>query len=184
MKGSIEKESKAVSKKCGVCWGFLFFIIIFGTAVLVVFIFNPKSVRKTGPLNQHQEEKIISSKRSFKTVALGSGVFSLELADTPQKRALGLSGREKLDSDKGMLFVFEKEGRYSFWMKDMKFPLDIIWLDKNLKVVEIKENVQPESFPAAFTSKTKALYVIELNGGVAQKYNIKVGEKAVFLNSN
>jgi uncharacterized membrane protein (UPF0127 family) len=67
--------------------------------------------------------------------------LSVEVADTPAERGRGLSGREMLPENSGMLFVFDTPGRYGFWMYGMKFPLDIIWIDERLRVVYFVENV-------------------------------------------
>jgi uncharacterized membrane protein (UPF0127 family) len=69
--------------------------------------------------------------------------LSVEVADTPAERGRGLSGREMLPENSGMLFVFDTPGRYGFWMYGMKFPLDIIWIDESLRVVYFVENAQP-----------------------------------------
>jgi uncharacterized membrane protein (UPF0127 family) len=74
--------------------------------------------------------------------------LSVEVADTPAERGRGLSGREMLPENSGMLFVFDTPGRYGFWMYGMKFPLDIIWIDERLRVVYFVENAQPISTTA------------------------------------
>jgi uncharacterized membrane protein (UPF0127 family) len=74
-----------------------------------------------------------------------------------------------------MIFVFDQADIYAFWMKDMKFPLDIVWLNENREVINIKENALPESYPESFVPPQKSLYVIELNAGLVTKYGIKVG---------
>jgi len=76
----------------------------------------------------------------------------------------------------GMIFVFDKPDFYYFWMKDMKFPLDFIFI-KNNEVVDLLENIAPETYPKSFTSKVKADKVIELNAGEIKKSGIKIGDK-------
>ena len=73
------------------------------------------------------------------TILMPKGALSVEVADTQASRELGLSGREKMGDDEGILFVFDTPGRYGFWMKDMQFPLDIIWINQNGVVVNMKE---------------------------------------------
>jgi uncharacterized membrane protein (UPF0127 family) len=99
----------------------------------------------------------------------------LELADTQEKQTLGLSGRKNLPENNAMLFIFETPGKEAFWMKDMNFNIDIIWLDENYKIVGIKENAEPDSYPETFTPDEPALYVLETNAGFAKKYGIKAG---------
>ena len=100
----------------------------------------------------------------------------LEVSDNPLERQRGLSFRESLAIDAGMLFVFEKPDKHGIWMKDMNFPLDIIWLDENFKVVNFKKDVSPDTFPTAFTPSSPALYVIETNTGFVDRFSIKIGE--------
>ena len=80
---------------------------------------------------------------SNNVVCFGSNCFSVELAKTNAERELGLMNRKELDSNKGMLFIFEKDGIYPFWMKNTLIPLDMIWIDGNYQIVFIAKNVQP-----------------------------------------
>lgn len=91
--------------------------------------------------------------------------------------------RKELSPDQGMFFVFEREGVYPFWMKNTLIPLDIIWLDKNLKIVFIKEGAQPcqtKDCPL-FTPSQPAAFVLEINAGLAQKMGLKAGDQAALL---
>jgi uncharacterized membrane protein (UPF0127 family) len=103
-------------------------------------------------------------------------VMEVILAETPQEQEIGLSGKNSLADNQGMLFVFKKPGFYYFWMKDMKFPIDIIWIDENFKIIEITKNVHPESYPQLFQSTRPALYVIETNAGFSDLKNINPGD--------
>ena len=90
--------------------------------------------------------------------------------------------REELDSNEGMLFIFNDEAAYSFWMKNTLIPLDIIWLNRGKEVVFISKNVQlceNDSCPLISSNK-KALYVLELNAGMADKIGLNVGDKMRF----
>ena len=97
-----------------------------------------------------------------------------ETADTFYKQAIGLMNREKLDENQGMIFIFDDEKPREFWMKNTLIPLDIIFLDKDFKIVSIIKNAQPcktidcEIYPSINPAK----YVIEINGGFSKKYNI------------
>lgn len=106
---------------------------------------------------------------------VGGTSVKILLADTPQKRTQGLSGRESLAHDEGMLFVFPEEDVYSFWMKDMRFSIDILWLNSAGEVVHVVENASPESYPASFTPEKAATYVLELPAGFARLNNVVVG---------
>ena len=116
-------------------------------------------------------------------VKIGETSFSVEVADTMASRAKGLSGREFLGEKNGMLFVFKIPAKYSFWMKGMKFPLDIIWI-KDSEIIWIAENVPPAT--GLFDAKTyfppdNADMVLELNSGSAKNFNIKIGDR-VYIN--
>lgn len=107
--------------------------------------------------------------------------LKVEIADTPQKRSKGLGGREKLASDEGMLFIFEKMDKYPFWMKGLNFPLDFVWI-KGDKVVDILQNIpsptpgqKDESLPI-YQSKVAVDKVLEVNGGVVERLKIKVDD--------
>ena len=80
------------------------------------------------------------------------------------------------------LFVFDSPGLHSIWMKDMNYPLDIIWVDTDDKIIYIEEDVQPESFPNFFTPSDPAKYVIEANAGFVARNEIKVGEVVLLPN--
>ncbi len=105
--------------------------------------------------------------------------FHIELAITSEERSNGLMFRENLDFKNGMLFVFEREGKHSFWMKNTLIPLDIIWINKNEEVVFISENTQPcKEYPCSIIEPTKnAKYVLEINGGISEKIDLAVGDK-------
>ena len=108
-------------------------------------------------------------------ITFGTASIHVEIADTDAARARGLSGHAPLSDDEGMLFVFPEEGMYSFWMKDMLFPIDILWLDSTGTVVHIEQDVAPESYPASFTSGSPARYVLEVRAGFATEHEIAVG---------
>lgn len=90
-----------------------------------------------------------------------------------------MSGRPTLDEESGMLFVFESENYYSFWMKDMNFPLDIIWMDSDFRIVDIVYNAPPAgSMPeVTYTSDKPAKYVLEINAGQAQARGYYLGNR-------
>lgn len=103
--------------------------------------------------------------------------LTLAVADTPQKRRQGLSGYSDLASDEGMLFVYESLGKRGFWMKEMSFPIDIIWLDASNRVVTIKRFAQPDSFPQSFYPDRPAKNVIETVAGFTKSENINSGDR-------
>lgn len=103
--------------------------------------------------------------------------FALELALTPEQRQKGLGERDSLCQDCAMLFVFPREGTYSFWMKDMHFDLDIIWIAGG-KIIHIARNVSCQS-AEIMTPSEKADKVLEINSGLSDKYNFKSGDRVL-----
>ncbi len=104
----------------------------------------------------------------------GVKVVVVEVMDTNEKRQQGLSGRERLGENEGMLFVFDRPGIYSFWMKEMKFPLDFVWINED-KVVDLREKVgitEMNIRPARPADR-----VLEVNSGWIEKHQIKVGDE-------
>ena len=100
----------------------------------------------------------------------------VEVADTPSARRSGLSGKVSLPQGQGMLFIFDEDDFHGIWMKDMLFAIDIIWIDNKFAVIDIKEDVQPESFPSIFRPSKRSHYVLEVDSGFVEKHNIKIGD--------
>ncbi len=106
-------------------------------------------------------------------------IIKARLAQTPLQQAQGLMKVKFLPEDEGMLFIFSNEASRSFWMKNTYIPLDLIFISKDKKIVEIKSNFEPcfkgEKCPL-YKSQQKAKYVLEVNGGFCEKYQIKEGD--------
>lgn len=108
-----------------------------------------------------------------------------EIANNDEARRKGLGKRDSLALDRGLLFVFDKPAFYTFWMKDMKFAIDIIWLDEGKKIVHIVQNVPPEpgkkdSELTRYTSPVMARYVLEINAGLTSLQNLQLGDVVNF----
>lgn len=101
--------------------------------------------------------------------------FSAFVADTPSTQQRGLGGRESIEPLDGMLFVFERDGRYAIWMKDMRFAIDIIWVSAGGMVVDVRTNVSPDSYPETFEPKDSARYIFEAPAGFAERFGVKIG---------
>jgi len=99
----------------------------------------------------------------------------LYVADTDKRRVQGLSGVEKLASNEGMLFIFETKAFQSFWMKKMNFPLDFIFLEDE-RVVDVIENVSPDSYPKVISPQSQSNRVIEINAGEVERNGIEPGD--------
>ena len=122
-----------------------------------------------------------TEQNSSNKVCFGQKCAYVRLAATRAEREVGLMSVAHLDADKGMLFIFDREGVYPFWMKKTLIPLDMIWLDSNYNVVFIKRNAMPCGLflCPSINPGVKAKYVLELNGGISDQWGIKAGDVAV-----
>lgn len=109
---------------------------------------------------------------SGQILTINNHKITIEIADTPAKRELGLGGRDSLEANHGMLFVFNQPDQACFWMKDMHFNLDILWFNANKQLIYQKQNLSPDTYPSSFCPPTMAGYVLEINAGEAAKLNI------------
>lgn len=110
------------------------------------------------------------------TLHIADQDLSVEVAKTTVARERGLGGRTSLAQDAGMLFVFQSPGRYGFWMKDTLIPLDMLWIDDAGVIVDLAQNVQPESYPTVYTPKSPARYVLEINAGFIRQNGVAIGQ--------
>ncbi len=123
----------------------------------------------------------LSQSSSGQEVLINNDRIKVEVADNQDKRSKGLGGKPSIASDSGMLFVFDKEDKYPFWMKGMQFALDFIWIS-GPRVVDISENVPapipgaPDSSLTIFSANTLVDKVLEVNAGTVKQLNIKVGD--------
>lgn len=161
-----------------------------GLLILAGVILLAGSAFLEAKFGQKTQEKLIlqgdlantASTANTGKVEINGSIVEVEVVDTPLAMERGLGSREELPPGGGMWFVFPFGGRNGIWMKDMKFPIDIIWFDKNLKVVGIKENALPESYPEIFYPKENSLYVLEISAGFAANKKIKIYDQAkIFL---
>jgi len=115
-------------------------------------------------------------------VCFEDSCFNVEVVDTLSEREAGLMYRENLDKDSGMLFIFDEEGNYPFWMKNTLIPLDMIWIGGNKTVVDVKSAVPclAEPCPVIYPGGD-ALYVLEINGGLSSLNGIAAGKMAEFI---
>ena len=115
-------------------------------------------------------------------ICFDKNCFDVEVVLSREELSKGLMFRESLDENSGMLFIFPEEDFYNFWMKNTLIPLDIIWINSNKEIVFIKHNAQPclEEPCESFTPNEKALYVLEVNSGIAKKIGLEIGSKVNF----
>jgi uncharacterized membrane protein (UPF0127 family) len=112
---------------------------------------------------------------------LGGERLLLEVANTPQLRERGLSGRKALERGHGILFIFPEDDLHGFWMKGMHFLIDIIRLDAMYRIVEAHERVQPDSYPKVFLGTMPARYVLELPAGFFVEHQLAPGARLEIL---
>ena len=113
-------------------------------------------------------------------IKVGGHSLSIYTAKTNNQWRQGLSGMKTLDENTGMLFLFDSPGFFEMWMKDMNFPIDIIWIDSDFEVQEFRTNISPDTYPQTFRPKSIASYALEVNAGWVQAHDIKIGDKIEF----
>lgn len=145
-------------------------IVVFG--MWAVMSEHPSLVSDEAGDEEQMEESEVDP---YITITHNEHTFKALVADTPETRAQGLSGRPGLAQDELLLFVFDAPGRHGFWMRNMLFSIDIVWLDESGRVVHVEESVSPDTFPTTFTPSSNALYVIEGNAGLVEEYGLGEG---------
>ena len=155
-----------------IIWIYIFTFLFLSAITFAVLVNYGKPKLNMPKLFYYNREK--QSQVCFKEYC-----FNVELAVTPEERSRGLMYKKELDSNSGMLFIFEKPGSYPFWMKNTFIPLDIIWIDENGKIVFVSENAQPcdKYLCPSIEPAENAKYVLELNGGASRKVGLVIGAK-------
>jgi uncharacterized membrane protein (UPF0127 family) len=164
---------KTINRKVIFKW---FLVTVFLIVLVFIFLHNQSITKENS-----QVQNLPASSISY--IKIGGVKLKVDLALTPETQAQGLSGRSGLQDDEGMLFVFNNPGKYFFWMKDMNFPIDMIWISQDLHVVYIKQDAEPDSYPQTFVSNQDAEYVLEVSSFFAEKNNLKEGDQVQFLSS-
>lgn len=118
--------------------------------------------------------------RPSSSVVINNSRIEVTVADSEAERTKGLSGSPQLKDGTGMLFVFDEPSYYGIWMKDMNYPIDIIWLDEDRKIVHIQEYAEPSSYPRVFTPQVPAKYVLEMPVGSVKSYGMNYGRTMAF----
>lgn len=153
------------------------FLLLSVLALAVILIFV---VRSTASIQVEAPTVIVA----VPSVMIGTATIAVELATTTVAVQKGLSGRPSLAADSGMLFIFSKSDTYRFWMPDMHFPLDMIWIN-NGKVVDISANATSAfnaANPTFYTPKSPAKDVLEVNAGYSAAHGIEPGDLVTFEN--
>lgn len=148
-----------------------FFRILIGLCIIAIggYFFINKFV-----LNTRSNQSIPFS--AFITTP-NQQIIKVRIADTETERSQGLSFFKKLHNNEGMLFVFPEQGFYSFWMKDMSFPIDIIWIDEQGFIVHREIDISPDTYPQSFVSARPAKYILEIAANSSDIFGLTLGQK-------
>lgn len=160
-----KKEKSEISRKRK-----LFAIVLFALLFLVVF---SSYGERPSAINTKKSGQETPNKVCFNATCV-----SVEIADTPDLRSKGLMFREHLNETEGMLFIFDSEGYWGFWMKNTLISLDMIWIDKDMKIVHI-QTAPPcrEENCVTYYPPKPAKYVLEVNVGFAKNNNLSLGDR-------
>ena len=150
-------------------------IIITVVIILIILIVITNSIDHNSKYYDYQQ--------NISQVCVKDNCFKVKLALTESERQKGLMYTTNLSEDSGMLFIFQEESIHPFWMKNTLIPLDMIWVNSNDEVVFIKNNAQPCNETCKnIVPNSSSTYTLEINAGLAEKYNISVGNKLIFPN--
>ncbi len=155
--------------------------IVIGIGVLGALYFNETSQ------DMMEFDESVDYSQVFIYTTNSEIMVNVEVADTPQKQSQGLMYRENLKLDHGMLFIFDDESILSFWMKDTLIPLDMIFVDKTFRIINVVDNALPCNIEPCpdYSSEKPAKYVIEVNAGFAKTNDIEAGDFiSINLNSS
>jgi len=147
---------------------FLFLIIAIGLILVISFNANKAFITQKDILKP-------------RAIVIEGQTINIEVVDRGDSRLKGLSGREILEDDTGMLFVFDESAQHGIWMKDMRFAIDIVWISQNFQVVAIAERISPDTYPQVFTPEIPARYVLELSSGKVDSIDFSVGDTITFI---
>ena len=158
----------------------ILYIILIATIIVIsgYTIFSPQKSQMINELDLIIDNKC--GEYSQGEVTLNNNFVKVLVSDIDCKRELGLSGVKALKDNEGMFFVFNSVGFYPFWMKEMLFPIDILWIGDDFKIVGIEKDVSPNTYPKSFGEKYLSRYVLEVSAPYSDKNNIKVGDKITF----
>lgn len=158
---------------------------VLAVAIILVYVFKPSPQITTQRNKQNMKYTSVYqfTKNGELTFQTANEEFitkiDIEIANTEAKREQGLMYRTEMKETQGMLFIFDDETYRSFWMKNTILPLDMIFVNSNYEIVNIRKNTTPYDV-SQYTSTAPAKYVVEVNAGFCNKFNIKRGDKISF----
>ena len=158
-------------------------------AAVMLYLYPGLKIMPAGKESQPQQTLIQEDTRAGinsypqVNITVNDQILIADISATPEQRTKGLSVKDTLAENEAMLFVFDVEAEHRFWMKDMKFPIDIIWISSDKIVVDIEHNLQPCDlgiFCSTYEPEGDSLYVLETVGGFAGKYRVVKGTPVEF----
>jgi len=125
--------------------------------------------------------KTSTNNEGYLRIKVNDIVVNAEIANTDAEKINGLTNKTNLEENQGMLFVFSEEDYYGFWMKNMKIPIDMIFIDKDNTVIDIWKDAQPcKENCTSYVSKEKSMYVLEVKSNFTDRHNVTIGSKIFF----
>ena len=159
-------------------------------ASALVLYFNPAISSTLGQPEDKQQvppldEEVRSATNGYRqvNVEINGLILVADVAATDEQKTKGLAVKNSLAENEAMLFIFDNEAQHPFWMKNMKFPIDIIWIGSDKRVVHIEHNLQPcssELLCPTYKPVADSLYVLETVAGFAERYGISKGTPVDF----
>lgn len=140
-----------------------------------VFFFSFSIVPYAQALWQHSSQAVKVFEVE-KYVVIAETKVTVEVADSESELAKGLSGKKTLAPGTGMLFIFDTNDTHGIWMKNMLFPIDVIWIAENMQVVHLEQNIAPNTYPTSFKPNRPARFVLEVPAGFISEEGIKNGD--------
>jgi len=151
---------------------------VFQTKSFLFFVFSVAllwAVAAAVIIKQNSKAVCTETYRQDIKISVNSQTIDAQVAQTPAEQSKGLSGRSCIGKDQGMLFTFGTPGHYPFWMKDMRFNIDIVWISPDHQVVHIEPNAAPSTYPDSFVNEAPAQDVLELASGRAASLGLQTG---------
>jgi uncharacterized membrane protein (UPF0127 family) len=183
---SNKKKKQQAAKKNRHKW-IRIIVMVLAVLVILLFMINPWANKRTDEHKPHRTEVPFTKEGELTFYQANTKIpittIEIEIADNYRETMRGLMFRYKMDMDKGMYFIMEREEPQAFWMKNTYISLDTIYLNRKKQIVSIAKNTIPESIESLPSGK-KAKYVVEVNAGFCDQYGIKVGDYIGVQRSN
>lgn len=173
-KGVDAETAWARSKNSGIKFLFFLFGVIAAIVGISIYFLNSPSISTVGV--DECEKHMYITQTDVQLSSKSKQTFDLEFAITPTKQESGLSLRECMPKYSAMVFLYATDDKFGIWMKNMNFAIDVVWLDKDKKIVTIVNDMQPSSYPKIHYPTEDARYVIEVRSGVANEVGFAVGD--------